>query len=73
MFTLKLVEPVTEPRTLGNIVRLSSFQAVLETLAACNGNRIETARRLGISERTLRYRLAAIRAAEDETLREAVA
>ncbi len=72
-FPLKVVEPVGEPQTLGNIVRLSSFQAVLETLAACNGNRIETARRLGISERTLRYRLAAIRAAEDENLREAVA
>jgi two-component system response regulator FlrC len=50
-----------EPKTLGNIVQMSEFAAIRETLAACNGNRIETARRLGISERTLRYRLAKAR------------
>jgi two-component system response regulator FlrC len=53
--------------TLSNIVRLSSHQAILETLAACGGSRIETARQLGISERTLRYRLAAIREKQAET------
>ena len=57
------------PTTLSNIVRLSSHQAILETLAACGGSRIETARRLGISERTLRYRLAAIREKQAETLK----
>jgi two-component system, response regulator FlrC len=36
-------------------------QAIRDALAACGGNRVETARRLGISERTLRYRLARIR------------
>jgi len=46
---------------LGKVVQLSEFQAIRETLAACNGSRVETARRLGISERTLRYRLARIR------------
>jgi two-component system, response regulator FlrC len=30
-------------------------------LAECGGSRIETAKRLGISERTLRYRLAKAR------------
>ncbi|GAA0738585.1 sigma-54 interaction domain-containing protein [Sphingomonas japonica] len=50
-----------EPATLSNIVQLSEFQAIRETLAACGGSRIETARRLGISERTLRYRLAKAR------------
>jgi len=50
--------------TLGKIVRLSEFAAIRETLAACNGSRIEAARRLGISERTLRYRLAKIRESE---------
>ncbi|OYY73078.1 sigma-54-dependent Fis family transcriptional regulator [Sphingomonas sp. 28-63-12] len=49
------------PSTLGNIVQMSEFQAIRDTLAACGGSRIETARRLGISERTLRYRLAKAR------------
>jgi two-component system response regulator FlrC len=47
--------------TLANVVQMSEFQAIRETLAACGGSRIETARRLGISERTLRYRLARAR------------
>ncbi|MBY0582285.1 MAG: sigma-54 dependent transcriptional regulator [Sphingomonas sp.] len=54
------------PTTLGNIVQLSEFQAIRETLAACGGSRIETARRLGISERTLRYRLAKAREQGDD-------
>jgi two-component system response regulator FlrC len=49
------------PETLSNIVQMHEFQAIRETLAECNGSRIETARRLGISERTLRYRLAKAR------------
>jgi two-component system response regulator FlrC len=51
----------TGPATLSNIVQIHEFQAIRETLAECNGSRIETARRLGISERTLRYRLAKAR------------
>ena len=47
--------------TLANVVQFSEFQAIRETLGACGGSRIETARRLGISERTLRYRLARAR------------
>ncbi|MDB5677891.1 sigma 54-interacting transcriptional regulator [Sphingomonas bacterium] len=47
--------------TLANVVQFSEFHAIRETLAACGGSRIETARRLGISERTLRYRLAKAR------------
>ena len=54
--------PLPEP-TLGNIVRLHEVQAIRDALAACGGNRVETARRLGVSERTLRYRLARIREA----------
>ncbi len=50
-----------EAATLGKVVQLSEFAAIRETLKACNGSRIETARRLGISERTLRYRLAKAR------------
>ena len=54
-------QPATQPTTLGNIVQLSEFAAIRETLHQCGGSRIETARRLGISERTLRYRLAKAR------------
>ncbi|MES2337915.1 MAG: sigma 54-interacting transcriptional regulator [Pseudomonadota bacterium] len=50
-----------EPATLGKVVQMSEFAAIRETLAACGGSRIETAKRLGISERTLRYRLAKAR------------
>lgn len=46
---------------LSNIVQMHEFQAIRDTLAACGGSRIEAARRLGISERTLRYRLARAR------------
>ncbi len=46
---------------LGKVVQMSEFAAIRETLAACGGSRMETARRLGISERTLRYRLAKAR------------
>jgi two-component system response regulator FlrC len=54
--------PAADP-TLNNIVRLHEVQAIQDALAACGGNRTETAKRLGISERTLRYRLARIREA----------
>ncbi|WP_294296803.1 sigma 54-interacting transcriptional regulator [uncultured Sphingomonas sp.] len=55
-------EPQTgDHKTLGKVVQMSEFAAIRETLAACGGNRIETAKRLGISERTLRYRLAKAR------------
>ena len=50
-----------EPATLGRVVQISEFAAIRDTLKACGGSRIETARRLGISERTLRYRLAKAR------------
>ncbi len=49
--------------TLTNIVQIHEFAAIRRTLEECGGNRIETARRLGISERTLRYRLAKAREA----------
>ena len=55
-----------QPATLGNIVQMSEFAAIRETLKACNGSRIETAKRLGISERTLRYRLAKAREQGDD-------
>jgi len=57
------------PATLSNIVQMHEFHAIRETLAECNGSRIETARRLGISERTLRYRLAKAREQGEDIVR----
>ena len=57
--------PLAEPAgaRLSNIVQISEAKAIMQTLDACHGNRIAAARKLGISERTLRYRLAAFREA----------
>ena len=51
------------------VVQLSEFAAIRETMRACGGSRIETARRLGISERTLRYRLAKAREQGDDIVK----
>ncbi len=61
-------EPVIR-RKLANIVQRSEADAIVETLQACGGSRIAAARQLGISERTLRYRLAAFRDAGIEMSR----
>ncbi len=55
-------EPAPAGR-LSNIVQLSEARAIMDTLYACGGSRIAAARQLGISERTLRYRLASFREA----------
>jgi two-component system response regulator FlrC len=60
-----VVAEVPEPQTAGgklsNIVQISEARAIMATLDACGGSRIAAARELGISERTLRYRLASFR------------
>jgi two-component system response regulator FlrC len=66
--TARLVGPAggveaAPARKLSNIVQHSEARAIMATLEACGGNRIAAARELGISERTLRYRLAAFREA----------
>ena len=48
---------------LSNIVQIHEARAIMEVLASVGGSRVEAARRLGISERTLRYRLASFREA----------
>jgi two-component system, response regulator FlrC len=53
--------PEPAAHRLSNIVQISEAKAIMQTLDACGGNRIAAARQLGISERTLRYRLAAFR------------
>jgi two-component system, response regulator FlrC len=47
--------------SLHDIAFRSEADAIQRTLDECGGHRGETARRLGISERTLRYRLAQMR------------
>ncbi|MGC6330157.1 sigma-54 interaction domain-containing protein [Rhizorhabdus sp. FW153] len=49
--------------SLAEARRLSQARAIEEALAATGGHRLRAAQRLGISERTLRYRLADMRAA----------
>jgi two-component system response regulator FlrC len=62
-----LAAPATPGTTtnakLSNIVQLSETRAILAALDACGGSRVAAARKLGISERTLRYRLAGFREA----------
>ncbi|MBB4858102.1 two-component system response regulator FlrC [Novosphingobium chloroacetimidivorans] len=67
-------EPVdieTPARKLSSVVQLSEARAIIDTLEACGGNRLQAARELGISERTLRYRLASFRDAGIEISRAA--
>lgn len=46
---------------LSKVVQISEARAIMATLEACDGSRVQAAKRLGISERTLRYRLARFR------------
>jgi len=65
--TARLVpeEAEAEPaaRKLSSVVQLSEARAIIDALEASGGNRLRAARELGISERTLRYRLASFREA----------
>jgi two-component system response regulator FlrC len=55
------VQGVIPGGKLSNIVQLSETRAILAALDSCGGSRVAAARKLGISERTLRYRLAEFR------------
>ena len=46
---------------LGNELKLQEHQIILDTLTACQGSRKAVAERLGISPRTLRYKIARMR------------
>jgi len=46
---------------LGNELRQQEHQIILDTLISCDGSRKAVAERLGISPRTLRYKLARMR------------
>ncbi|MGC9423349.1 sigma-54-dependent transcriptional regulator [Vibrio sp.] len=49
------------PIGLGDELRDQEFSIIMETLVECNGRRKEMAEKLGISPRTLRYKLAKMR------------
>ncbi|OOE99100.1 sigma-54-dependent transcriptional regulator [Salinivibrio sp. IB643] len=55
------VEPPPNGVGLGNELRDQEFSIILETIRACEGRRKDVAERLGISPRTLRYKLAKMR------------
>ncbi len=46
---------------LGSELKLQEHQIILDTLLACRGSRKDVAERLGISPRTLRYKIAKMR------------
>ncbi|MDB5689654.1 MAG: Fis family transcriptional regulator [Sphingomonas bacterium] len=60
-----LVRPESVTR-LADVARTVQAQSIADALAACGGHRARAAMMLGISERTLRYRLANLRAAREE-------
>ena len=53
--------PMPEEGALGDDLRRHEFQVIIDTLRAERGRRKEAAERLGISPRTLRYKLAQMR------------
>jgi two-component system response regulator FlrC len=56
------VAPAEAPRSLTEASRTAEAHVIRAALDETNGHRVQAARRLGISERTLRYRLAEMRA-----------
>ena len=58
----ELASTEATPIRLADARRLSQVRAIVEALAATGGHRLRAAERLGISERTLRYRMADMRA-----------
>lgn len=56
-----LLEIEEDESKLGSELRHQEHQIILDTLQSCNGKRKDVAERLGISPRTLRYKLAKMR------------
>ncbi|PMG75005.1 sigma-54-dependent Fis family transcriptional regulator [Shewanella sp. 10N.286.51.B7] len=55
------VKPVAENEGLGDELKAQEHVIILETLNQCNGSRKDVAEKLGISARTLRYKMAKMR------------
>lgn len=49
------------PKTLGGELKQQEFQIILDALVECRGNRQAVSEKLGISPRTLRYKIAKMR------------
>lgn len=56
-----LIELEDDDSKLGSELRQQEHQIILDTLQSCNGKRKDVAQMLGISPRTLRYKLAKMR------------
>ena len=54
-------EYANEPEGLGEELKAQEHVIILETLAQCQGSRKLVAEKLGISARTLRYKMARMR------------
>lgn len=59
--SVSVVRSVSSGEGLGNELRDQEFAIILETLIECEGRRKEMSEKLGISPRTLRYKLAKMR------------
>jgi two-component system response regulator FlrC len=59
--TLECSAEGTSDDKLGNELKIQEHQIILDTLHACHGSRKAVAERLGISPRTLRYKIARMR------------
>ncbi|MBL0710368.1 MAG: sigma-54-dependent Fis family transcriptional regulator [Colwellia sp.] len=57
----KIEEQAVSDDKLGSELKLQEHQIILDTLQSCHGSRKEVAERLGISPRTLRYKIARMR------------
>ena len=56
-----LEQQVITDDKLGSELKIQEHQIILDTLQACHGSRKDVAERLGISPRTLRYKIARMR------------
>lgn len=59
--TIDATSEQVEDNKLGSELRYQEHQIILDTLVSCNGKRKDVAEKLGISPRTLRYKLARMR------------
>ncbi|XQW85838.1 sigma-54-dependent transcriptional regulator [Thalassotalea piscium] len=58
---IKEAETSISEDKLGSELKIQEHQIILDTLQACHGSRKDVAERLGISPRTLRYKIARMR------------
>lgn len=59
--TVEVAPEHFDDNKLGSELRYQEHQIILDTLVSCNGKRKDVAEKLGISPRTLRYKLARMR------------